>query len=171
MGQIFNDAKAKAEEFEKKIPSQLAAMRRKEGLLAADLWRQVADLRISTCTVESALVESKAHVENHGAQLLRVQTQARVTMNGLMEQIQSTERQTESDRDRTQKDLSDIRTKFNIDIRKQLEQEQNVDEQLRRIRAQNNRLSMELGKHMREGDSERFHEQLEVLQKQVRIWK
>jgi chromosome segregation ATPase len=242
-----------------KLSTQLSELRRKEGLLAADLRRQLAELQMAKATTESELAESKAVADDHDSQLQRVQTQANVTINGLMEQIQSTEKQADSDRvafqreaktlkeqltqlekdmehrekssknsilslrkegedlrnsisrmkselrtstaileakrrdaeteaaskegkvneaerklrlveterDRAVKEASDIRSKFDIDIRTQFEQEQSVDGELKRLRAQNNRLSMENDKHLRDGNSERFKEELSVLQKQV----
>ncbi len=52
----------------------------------------------------------------------------------------------ESERDRALKEASKINAKFSIDIRTQFEQEQGVDNEMKRLRAQNNKRQNFCGK-------------------------
>jgi chromosome segregation ATPase len=256
---VAKDEAAALSKENEKLSKQLSELRRKEGMLASDLRKELAELQRVKSTIESALAESESQAGDHESVLQRMQTSTNITVNGLMEQIQTSEREYEADRESYQKDIqtlkdqlvsiekdlehvkksskntifalrkdgedlrndmdrmksemrtstaileakrrdaealtsskegqlvesarklrlaqdekeravketADIRAKFDVDIRTQFEQEQMVNDEISRLRTQNNKLSKELSVQYANGDSKKFQAELKESNKNI----
>jgi chromosome segregation ATPase len=136
---VNHDLKALAVENEG-VAMQLSELRRKEGMLATDLRRQLVDLQQEHSVALDQLRHHDFQAEDNNAKVQRMQATTDVTVNGLMQQISSLETESKHDKESHQKEIQTLKEQWN-----------SLDRDLDHVKESSKKVRMGLGQFFRCG--------------------